>query len=421
MNIQAEIPDKVISGLYKREGRRSSTWIVKARQRGHGKVVRVTIGRADVISVLDARAKAKQLLAQLSEGINPNEQKRLRVDAAKSMERLEEALKISLKDVLDAYLSQKQLKERTKQDYMETFTRNFSDLLGRPVRSLTRELLLERFQQIKKRVELKRSDLKERLEQQGRSIVEFASKPGVGEAQRAFRYLRSVLNSIRNDRIDGVKILEENPCDVISDKRLHQVLEPRDRYLNLSERRAVVEVMEIVKHPEYKGKLTASDVDFVWLIMVTGLRLEEARNLMWANIDFIARTFTVKDTKNKRNHTLPMTRSVEGMLSVRRSTSQPGEKYVFPSSLHKDKPSSMSRTFDRINEESGVRFSAHDLRRTIATIAAELGHDLTRISGVLNHKKRGVTQGYIQTTVEMLRGTLEDVEVVLLEDFESQQ
>jgi cell division FtsZ-interacting protein ZapD len=251
MNIQAETPDKVISGLYKREGRRSSTWIVKARQRGHGKVVRVTIGRADVISVLDARAKAKQLLAQLSEGINPNEQKRLRVDAAKSMERLEEALKISLKEVLDAYLSQKQLKERTKQDYMETFTRNFSDLLGRPVRSLTRELLLERFQQIKKRVELKRSDLKERLEQQGRGIVEFASKPGVGEAQRAFRYLRSVLNSIRNDRIDGVKILEENPCDVISDKRLHQVLEPRDRYLNLSERRSVVEVMEIVKHPEY--------------------------------------------------------------------------------------------------------------------------------------------------------------------------
>lgn len=46
----------------------------------------------------------------------------------------------------------------------------------------------------------------------------------------------------------------------------------------------------------------------------------------------------------------------------------------------------MSRTFERVVEESGVQFTAHDLCRTVATVASELGYDLERISGVLKLK-----------------------------------
>jgi integrase len=229
--------------------------------------------------------------------------------------------------------------------------------------------------------------------------------------------LRAVINSIRNDRVRGVRLLDENPCEVISDKRLMQVLEPRVRYLSLTERRRVVKLLEEALHPEYTGKVTADDCDFLWLLMVTGLRIEEARNLLWRDVDFNEKIFTVKDTKNKRDHTLPMTKSVEKLFTRRRAAQGSSQKFAFPSPTTNTKPSSMSRTFDRVNAESGVTFAAHDLRRTFATIASELGHDPTRIGGVLNHKKKGVTQGYIQTTVEMLRGTLEDVESVLLEDF----
>lgn len=78
----------------------------------------------------------------------------------------------------------------------------------------------------------------------------------------------------------------------------------------------------------------------------------------------------------------------------------------------------MSRTFERVVEESGVQFTAHDLCRTVATVASELGYDLERISAVLNHAKIGVTAGYIQTTVESLRTTLTSIEDMVLRSFD---
>jgi len=42
-----------------------------------------------------------------------------------------------------------------------------------------------------------------------------------------------------------------------------------------------------------------------------------------------------------------------------------------------------------------------------------------RIGEALNHSKQGVTAGYIQSTLDSLRTTLETVEKLLLGDFEA--
>jgi integrase len=46
--------------------------------------------------------------------------------------------------------------------------------------------------------------------------------------------------------------------------------------------------------------------DYLVLLLFTGLRRQEAATLKWDQIDLIAKTLTVLDTKNHESHTLPL-------------------------------------------------------------------------------------------------------------------
>ena len=92
-------------------------------------------------------------------------------------------------------------------------------------------------------------------------------------------------------------------------------------------------------------------------------------------------------------------------------------KHVFPARGDRNLPASMSRTFEGVCVETGFNFTQHDLRRTFATVASEMGVDVYRIGATLNHSKQGVTAGYIQTTVTMLKETLEAIEIAMLKPY----
>jgi hypothetical protein len=51
-------------------------------------------------------------------------------------------------------------------------------------------------------------------------------------------------------------------------------------------------------------------------------------------------------------------------------------------------------------------------------VANEMGVDLNKIGAALNHKKRNVTAGYIQTTANMLRETIETIEALIFGEWE---
>lgn len=74
------------------------------------------------------------------------------------------------------------------------------------------------------------------------------------------------------------------------------------------------------------------------------------------------------------------------------------------------------RTVARVIEESGVRFTPHDLRRTFATAVNNLERSLSyySIKRLLNHKSQDVTAGYIQHDVESLRAPMQQVTDYLL-------
>jgi integrase len=74
----------------------------------------------------------------------------------------------------------------------------------------------------------------------------------------------------------------------------------------------------------------------------------------------------------------------------------------------------MSTAIKKVVVESGVSFTAHDLRRTAATVAAEHGFSRDQIGRLLNHSVSNVTEAYIQKTAVALMPILEAIEQDIL-------
>lgn len=68
--------------------------------------------------------------------------------------------------------------------------------------------------------------------------------------------------------------------------------------------------------------------DYLLLIILTGLRRQEAATLRWDQVDLNAKTLTVLDTKNHESHTLPLSGYLYELL-LSRSQNRINE-YVFP-------------------------------------------------------------------------------------------
>ena len=412
------VKDKSLAGLYKRVSRKDPTWAVKARQKGLGKVVTVTLGRCDLMSVQDARREARAVLLTLSQGLHPNEELRKARKNQEAEAAIEKARGLTLADAFNEFLGYKDYKANTVKDATQSLARNFGDWMNRPLGSITREEALKRFRDIKRRVKARRDAVNERKAEVGLPASRFTKSDGAGEAQRAFRYLTAVFNSFKKDSVGGKLLLPDgNPCDVLADKKVRKVLKPRDFYLRDDAIEALMDALSAVSHKQYAGSATKQDADFMMLLLFTGIRVNEARTLRWSDVNFKSGMFSMEDTKNHSTHTLPMTKSIEAVLKRRLSARVDNAKYVFPARGNRNLPASMSRTFERICRDTGFNFTPHDLRRTFATVASEMGIDVYRIGATLNHSKQGVTAGYIQTTVTMLKETLEAIEIAILKPY----
>jgi len=97
---------------------------VEARVNGRPK--RLTVGRADLLSVDEARKEAICLLAQMTSGTDPQVEK----------QKLEASL-ITLGEVLDHYLSMQRLKPTYKKNLHCSILRYLDAWLRKPIASIT--------------------------------------------------------------------------------------------------------------------------------------------------------------------------------------------------------------------------------------------------------------------------------------------
>ncbi|MHB8563965.1 MAG: tyrosine-type recombinase/integrase [Acidiferrobacteraceae bacterium] len=337
------------------------------QKRIHGKDHRITLGRYGAVTVEQARRDAKIKAGLIASGGDPVADKRR---AALATKKLAEVM-------ADYFTSRKSLAPRTVKDITTTLAWGCTDWLTRPIPKITRNMVERRHR-------------------------ELGSKAPAA-ANKWARYLRALLNFAIGKYTDteGQPLLTDNPVKVLSSTRA---------WYRVERRQSVIQPHQIAAWWDAVTRLrNTTHSDYFLTLMLTGLRKEEARGLAWQDVDFAARTLTVRGTKNHSSHTLPMGTYLAAMLSTRERLGP----LVFMSTH--GQIGNLRYSLEGIARTSGVKFMAHDLRRTFATIAESLDIPAYALKALLNHKGGSdVTGGYLVITTERLRGPMAKIEDYVL-------
>jgi len=339
---------------------------VEARVAGSGKQRRQTVATFDPATIDDvivrtARADAMKILGEWKGGHDTV------VDAVGEMP--------TLQAVLDRYITVRNLKDSTATEYqllLDTHLKPWSD---RGIDTV------------------KPGDVK-------RLHANIASPSRADAALRVFRALWNFAWSDNLDDDTGESRLKgKNPCDVLRGLGAWNGNKPKSSHVSRSQFPAWhTAVMEL--KPERITSRVDAVRDLFQFCLYTGVRLSEALNLTDDDVDIGAATFTLRDTKNGTDFTLPASKPVAAIL-VRRS----GTGRLFPIER-----ASLQRYRAQVTAASGVTFTVHDLRRTFATHARDIGLSKSLVGELLNHKTgRDVTAGYISQSPEPYRKPMQQI------------
>lgn len=315
-------------------GRRS--FVVLYRYNGLKR--RMTLGTYPVVTLADAREKARQALADANDGKDPAiERKRVRKG-------------LSIEELAEQYIEKhaKPKKRSWKKD-----------------RSYLNNSVLPKFGRWKAE-DLTKTDLLEMLEEKGRTAPITAN--------RTFEVVRKMYNWA-----NAREIISHNPCGGLG-KLFKET--SRERVLSAEEIHLVWWAIDSL------GSGDEGSAAFK-LLMLTGQREMEVVKMSWGDIGWTDRIWTipVDDSKNQKAHVVPLSAAAIDILK-KLYAGRRSKVWAFPQE-REDKPRARSWLETRINwirEDCGVRdFTIHDIRRTISTNLAALGTSDKVIDMILNH------------------------------------
>jgi integrase len=324
----------------------SRKFVVHYRQGGAQR--RHTIGAANVLTLDEARKRARKILVAVDDGKDPA--------AEKASKRVASALTFS--KVMEDYLEARQpgMKPRTHEEYSRHLRKHWKPLHGLAIGSIARTTIAARLREIVK-------------------------ANGPVAADRA----RSTLSAMFAWAI-GEGLAETNP---VNGTNRASESKSRERVLSDAELAAI-----------WKA---APDNDYgriVKLLMLTAQRREEIGGLAWSEIDKARKLIALppERTKNSRPHDVPL--SDHAMALLAGTPPRVGRALVF--GIGKGGYSGWSRSKEALDAAVKVApWTLHDLRRTAATRMADLGVGPHIIEAALNHvsgHKSGVAGIYNRST-----------------------
>lgn len=383
--------DQALKGFGVYTTKSAKTYFIQARV--NGKEVKRTIGKAALLKLDSARNEAKEILALMSKGIDPEAEKKQA-----------ELMGLTLRQTFEQYKESRQLKPRTIKCYDDLLKSYVTDWLDKPIGDITKEIIAQKHKEI-------------------------GMNHGENAANNLMRTVRSLYNFayiLTNEKIPS------NPVLRLSQARQWYKVERRRTMLKPHELKPWHEAVKLIENNVIR--------DYLLLTIFTGLRKQEGLQLKWVDVDMKDRSFTIPDTKNGKPHTLPLSNFLYELFKdlQRRKINE----YVFPgpgSAGHLVEPKKQldfverqtQLTINGANDQEelkkkleetpdevlpGIKFCLHDLRRTFITIAESLDIPYAALKRLLNHSDgNDVTGGYLQITTDRLREPMERISGKLLE------
>ncbi len=369
--------DDELSGFGLRVTPTRKTYI--AQRRVAGRTVRVTIAPHSVFTPDQARTAALRKLGQMADGVDHN------LVAKKKQVR-----GVTLDAAYQDYIGSKTLTESTKHDYEKAMNAAFDDWRKTPLTAINRNMIEKRFNT--------------------------RSKNGKAQANRDFRFLRALVTFAMEKYAtgDGEPLIPSNPVNRLTTLSKWHRIERRTRYIEPEKLKQWFAALE--RNPE-DSKHRNNVRDLCAVLILTGLREQEGASLEWRDVDLTAKRITIRNTKNHRDHTLPIGDWLADLLTRRRGETGLSS-YIFPADNETGHLRYHFKDVLALCKQSGVTFRCHDLRRTFASVVNNhLERSLSgyTIKRLLNHAAGAdVTQDYVRFSVEDLREPMQMVEDFVL-------
>lgn len=430
-------------GLILRVGEVYKTFYIQGRVKG-GEAVRVSIGKYPTVSIDEARELAVVIQGKLNAGINPNkerisviqdEENALKAEeekATKQKSKDSETLEWLFNTYINEHLINKKGSRSSTLDDLEGAKKYFSEKtiqtlkkktddngkvidgvweldkqvvlpnwLDRPYRSITHEEVLNRFKLLAVSAPSRKMPV---------------LKPVERTHQLNFRYLRAVYNYIipkasYKESDDLIK----NPVEVISIFKLWEDPKVRTRQLDIEDV-SFYKWLKALFNYDYSNGVIRDYLLFS--LMQTGRSIDVCK-LKWENIDFKKEEIFYFKTKNGDDYTFPMTKAVKTLLLNRHKIKSSEWVFELKGTKYGHVPRNVKHHFKMLYEQSDVKISHHDLRRTWSTATMKLDEKISDkvLDFCLKHTIAGANKHYFIPEKKVLQQALQQVETYLIDRY----
>jgi integrase len=318
----------------------------------NGRQVRVKVGDHPTLTAKEAREAARQKLASMRAGTNPNEEKRRA-----------RARGITLRQALDMHLGAKERSAKTEEGYRYQAEQYLSDWLDRPLCEIGAD----------------RAGVRERH----RRITE---RHGRATADYSMRVLRAVYNRGMREHPD----LPPNPCANVDfhGTRRRRVEAGPERLREWG--RAVLKLSPVMR-------------DLQLFMLLTGMRRTASVEARIEHFDEERGCLLVPNPKGGESRAFDLPLSGPLIELVRRRIEE--NRIVYPDSPWLFPSDSASGHVAEVRVDALGGLVGHALRHLYATLALEAGVPIAELKFLLNHavSSGGVTMGYLHPSLDHLR------------------
>ncbi|SKC66125.1 Site-specific recombinase XerD [Burkholderia sp. CF099] len=353
-----EYSDAQVTGL-KIEAYPSGRKVWFFRYTFDGKKSAIRIGEYPAIDLEEARSTALQHRAEVDRGFNPAEERRLKREELTFKQYAE-----------DIYIPHAIAHKRSaKDDISKLRMHMYSSFGNRKLSSLTAHEISTYHGKIK----------------QSHSIA---------YANRHLALVKRMLglavtwNHLSVNAATGIKLFKEGNS--------------RQTYLSKDEARRVVAAMNNDKNPIACAALK--------IMLLTGVRRQEALSAQWANVDLNAGVWLLPHTKSGRPRHVQL--SDAAILVLQELHRRTGNSiFVFPGRDRTKPLQDPRKTLWRVLKAAGIDkpFRIHDTRHTFASLCVQSGVSLYTVQHLLGHSQISTTQGYSHLDNPTLRDGVETV------------
>jgi integrase len=322
------------------------------------------IGPAHILTVRQARLKARSILAEAALGNDPQNQREMLREIPTFAELVRES-----------YLPFAKSAKRSWRTDETVLRLHILPKLGRfPLDQITSQHIANLICQMKD------------------------SKYASGTTNRVLILLRFIFNSAKRWGVPGSI---NNPTTGL--KTESDVY--RERFLTMEEAQRLLIALD-----NEQNQIAAQAIK---LLFLTGARRNEITQAKWEHVNWEKKTLLVPRSKSGRSRLIQLNSAALDLLrSIPRT---PQDVFIFPSPLTGRPSPSLHFPWTRIRKRAGLTgFRLHDLRHSFASFLVNKGVSIYVVQGLLGHANVRATQRYAHLANETLSDAAELIPTVVL-------